>query len=124
MPDLMPNPALGTNQVQNNISPKIYLNYRLHTVRQRPLYRLLSHFIDDIDNNPKVQLRIHRAGFWYWVANFPIVTYLFFFQQHLWTQYGLFVTLIYSIYANFTSDYTGMTASQGVINTTETPKDL
>jgi hypothetical protein len=101
---------------------KIFLNYRLHVMRKTPLYRLLSHFIDDIDSNPRVQLMIHRVGFWYWVLNFPIITYMFFCQQQLWSQYGLFITLIYSIYANFTSDYTGMSASQTVINT-ETTKE-
>ena len=73
--------------------------------------------VDTLDNDPKVQLKIHTVGFWYWTVNFPIVTYLFFFQQAIWLKYGLFITLIYSIYANWTSDYTGMSASQSVINT-------
>lgn len=82
-----------------------------------PVVRIVGMFVKDLDENPKVQLRIHTVGFWYWTANFPLITYLFFFQPSLWLKYGLFITLIYSIYANWTSDYTGMSASQGVINT-------
>jgi hypothetical protein len=114
MPDLTP------SAVEQDA--KIFLNYRLHVMRKTPLYRLLSHFIDDIDSNPRVQLHIHRVGFYYWTLNFPLITYLFFFQPDAWTKWGLFITLIYSIYANWTSDYTGMSASQGVINT-ETTKE-
>lgn len=75
--------------------------------------------IEDIDTNPKIQNRVHTWGFWYWTINFPIITYLFFFQQPLWLKYGLFITLIYSIYANWTSDYTGMSASQALTTKVE-----
>lgn len=87
-----------------------------------PIGRLvatLRHDVDELDTNPKVQLKIHTVGFWYWTINFPLVTYMFFFQDGPWVKYGLFITLIYSIYANWTSDYTGMSASQSVINTTQ-----
>ena len=73
--------------------------------------------VENLDKNPHVQLKIHTVGFWYWTINFPLITYLFFFNPDLWLKYGLFITLIYSIYANWTSDYTGMSSSQSVINT-------
>jgi hypothetical protein len=119
----MPESGVNTIEPQTPISPKVFLDYRLHVVRQKPLYRLLSHFVDDIDSNPRMQLHIHRMGFYFWTANFPIITYLFFFQPVVWMNYGLFITLIYSIYANWTSDYTGMSASQGVINTQDSETD-
>lgn len=78
---------------------------------------LLGKDVSKLDNDPRVQLKIHTFGFWYWSINFPIITYMFFFQDHLWLKYGLFITLVYSIYANWTSDYTGMSSSQAVINT-------
>lgn len=81
---------------------------------RHPLFRILSLFIDNLDTNPRIQNKIHTVGFWYWTINFPIITYLFFCQPGLWDKYGLFITLIYSIYANWTSDYTGMSASQGL----------
>ena len=79
-----------------------------------PSTHILRVFIKDIDTNPRWQNRIHTWGFYYWTLNFPLVTYLFFYQPDLWLKYGLFITLIYSIYANWTSDYTGMSASQGL----------
>ena len=82
-----------------------------------PVHRIVRVFVKNLDENPRVQLRIHTIGFWYWTINFPIVAWLFIFEPHLWLKWGLFVTLVYSIYANWTSDYTGMSASQSVINT-------
>jgi hypothetical protein len=79
--------------------------------------RIVRVLVRNVDENPRLQLKIHTWGFWYWTVNFPIVTYLFFFQPGLWLRYGLFITLVYSIYANWTSDYTGMSSSQSVINT-------
>jgi hypothetical protein len=80
--------------------------------------------VNALDNNPNVQLKIHTVGFWYWTINFPIVAYMFFFYPHVWLKWGLFITLIYSIYANWTSDYTGMSSAQSVINTTDKPVEI
>ena len=85
--------------------------------KAHPLGHFFKSFVKDVDENPRVQLKIHTWGFYYWTLNFPLVTYMFFYQPALWLQYGLFITLIYSIYANWTSDYTGMSSSQSVINT-------
>ena len=87
-------------------------------MKSHPLGHFFKHFISEIDEDARIQLRIHTVGFWYWTINFPIITYMFFFQGDMWLKYGLFITLIYSIYANWTSDYTGMSSSQSVINTT------
>lgn len=89
-------------------------------LKNHPIGHLISLLRKDayeLDNNPQVQLRIHTAGFWYWTINFPLVAYMFFFQPGAWNKWGLFITLLYSIYANWTSDYTGMSSSQAVINT-------
>lgn len=80
--------------------------------------------VNKLDNDPTVQLKIHTVGFWYWTINFPIIAYMFFFYPKVWTKWGLFITLIYSIYANWTSDYTGMSSAQSVINTTDKPVNI
>lgn len=79
-----------------------------------PILRLIN-LVHKIDDDPQIANRIHTFGFWYWTANFPIVVYLFVFESTLWAKWGLFITLVYSIYANWTSDYTGMSASQSVL---------
>ena len=80
--------------------------------------------VDELDNDAHVQLKIHTVGFWYWTINFPLIAYMFFFFPHVWLKWGLFITLIYSIYANWTSDYTGMSSAQSVINTTDKPVEI
>lgn len=95
----------GTETTGNSMS--------IHTINGKPVK--ISLIIQDIDTNPKIQNKVHTIGFWYWTVNFPVITYLFFYQPALWLKYGLFITLIYSIYANWTSDYTGMSASQSLV---------
>lgn len=86
--------------------------------KAHPIGKLLKPFIKEIDEDPRVQLKIHTYGFYYWTLNFPLVAFMFFFLPDAWAKWGLFITLMYSIYANWTSDYTGMSSSQSVINTT------
>ncbi len=88
-------------------------------MKSHPAGYFLRRFVVEIDDDPCIQLRIHTVGFWYWTINFPLITYMFFFRPDMWLRYGLFITLIYSIYANWTSDYTGMSSSQSVINTSK-----
>lgn len=96
-------------------------------MKRHPLTRLMQLFRSDmrkLDDDPTVQLKIHTWGFYYWTINFPVIAYMFFFQPQLWLKWGLFITLIYSIYANWTSDYTGMSAAQSVINTADKPVNI
>lgn len=89
-----------------------------------PLMKIFKKDVDKLDNDPRVQLKIHTIGFWYWTINFPIITWMFFFEPKAWLKWGLFITLIYSIYANWTSDYTGMSSAQSVINTGDKPVEI
>ena len=96
-------------------------------MKSHPLTKLVNIFkkdVEKLDDDPVVQLKIHTWGFYYWTINFPIIAYMFFFQQGIWLKWGLFITLIYSIYANWTSDYTGMSSAQSVINTQGTPVEI
>ena len=85
------------------------------------IVKAIGEDVNALDNNPRVQLKIHTVGFWYWTINFPIIAGMFFFEPKVWFKWGLFITLIYSIYANWTSDYTGMSSAQSVINTENNP---
>ncbi len=90
-------------------------------MKSHPLGYFFKYALKEIDDDPKVQLKIHTWGFYYWTINFPIIALMFFFYPAVWAKWGLFITLIYSIYANWTSDYTGMSSSQSVINTQSPP---
>lgn len=96
-------------------------------MKSHPLTRVVALFKKDLealDNNPSVQLKIHTYGFYYWTINFPLIIWMYLFDKPLWNSLGLFITLIYSIYANWTSDYTGMSSAQSVINTQGQPVQL
>jgi hypothetical protein len=71
----------------------------------------LKFVVKDLETNPRTQYKVHLYGAVYWLANFPLVTALFFFEPTLWLKLGIFITLVYSIYANFATDYGGMSAA-------------
>jgi hypothetical protein len=48
----------------------------------------------------------------YWLINFPLICCLFFLTPVLWLKLGIFITLIYSIYANLATDYGAMSAAE------------
>ena len=67
--------------------------------------------VHDLETNPHTQYKVHLYGVVYWLINFPLVTLLFFTEPALWLKLGIFITLIYSIYANFATDYGAMSAA-------------
>ena len=64
-----------------------------------------------LESDPMVQYRVHRWGAMYWLANFPVFVYLFFWQRTFWDTAGVFVILMYSLYANLATDYGAMSAA-------------
>jgi hypothetical protein len=66
----------------------------------------------DLSTNPHTQYKVHMWGAIYWLINFPLICCLFFFAPALWVKLGIFITLIYSIYANLATDYGGMSAAE------------
>jgi hypothetical protein len=61
--------------------------------------------LKDLSTNPYTQYKVHMWGAIYWLINFPLICFLFFFAPALWVKLGIFITLIYSIYANLATDY-------------------
>jgi hypothetical protein len=83
----------------------------LKTLALLPSNGIMRMFIRDLETNPRAQYTVHRWGMWYWVINFPAVTALFFLSPGVWLKWGLYITLVYSIYANFATDYGAMSAA-------------
>src|SRR5271154_2690023 len=69
----------------------------------------------DLSTNPYTQYKVHAWGAIYWLINFPLICALFFFTPTLWLKLGIFITLIYSIYANLPTDYGAMSAAEAAI---------
>jgi hypothetical protein len=84
---------------------------RLKRVQSPRRHGFMRLFIRDLETNPHSQYRVHRYGLYYWLINFPAVTALFFLDPSVWLKWGLYVTLIYSIYANASTDYGAMSAA-------------
>ena len=57
----------------------------------------------------------------YWLINFPLVCCLFFLTPTLWLKLGIFITLIYSIYANLATDYGAMSAAEAAFGEPQPP---
>jgi len=71
----------------------------------------LKFIVKDLETNPRTQYKVHLYGVIYWLINFPLIIALFFGAPTLWLKLGIFITLIYSIYANFATDYGSMSAA-------------
>ena len=71
----------------------------------------LKFLIKDLETNPHSQFTVHKWGSVYWLINFPVITALYIFAPGLWLSLGIFITLIYSIYANLATDYGAMSAA-------------
>lgn len=82
----------------------------------------LKHVVKGLEDDPHVQYRVHLYGAVYWLANFPLVTCLFFFAPSLWLKLGIFITLVYSIYANLATDYGAMSAAMAAFGQSPLPE--
>lgn len=82
----------------------------------------MRHVVKDLETNPHTQYKVHLYGAVYWLINFPLVAALFFLEPTLWLKLGIFITLIYSIYANFATDYGGMSAAMASYGETPLPE--
>jgi hypothetical protein len=51
----------------------------------------------------------------------PLICCLFFFTPTLWLKLGIFITLIYSIYANLATDYGAMSAAEAAFGQPQPP---
>jgi hypothetical protein len=82
----------------------------------------LKHVVKGLETDPHVQYKVHLYGVVYWLANFPLICGLFFGFPALWLKLGIFITLIYSIYANFATDYGAMSAAMAAFGQNPLPE--
>jgi len=78
--------------------------------------------VKDLETNPHTQYKVHLYGVIYWLINFPLVAALFFGEPTLWLKWGVFITLVYSIYANFATDYGAMSAAMASFGNAPLPE--
>jgi hypothetical protein len=82
----------------------------------------LKFVVKDLETNPRTQYKVHFYGAIYWLINFPLVAALFFLAPTVWLKWGIFITLVYSIYANFATDYGAMSAAMAAFGQDPLPE--
>jgi hypothetical protein len=96
---------------------------RLHAAHRpahSPHWRMKLIF-KDLSANPYAQYKAHKGGSIYWLINFPLICALFFFAPTLWLKLGIFITLIYPIYANLATGYGAMSAAEAAFGQPQPP---
>ena len=62
--------------------------------------------------DPELQYRVHLVAVLFWLAWFPLATWLFAFHRDFWDAVGIYLTLMFSLWANLTTDWSAMTATR------------
>lgn len=78
----------------------------------------------DLETNPRTQYHVHIWAQRFWMVNIPVVLYMFLWQPKLWLGWGLLLTTIYSLYANWATDSGAAASASAVMNTTPTTAQL
>lgn len=93
---------------------KLFLPYHL-LLSLGKIFWMILHLIKNdahlLEYNPKTQWKFHLKMTWFWVANFPFVSLLYFGFPKLWIGLGLLMNTYYSLYANFDTEFGAIPAS-------------
>ena len=79
----------------------------------------LRHVVKGFEEDPEVQIKVHKWACVYWLVNFPVIAVLFVGFPKVWLGPGLFLNTFYSLYANFATDYDGLSSSQASMHARE-----
>ena len=101
----------GLPEIPGEPPPTVVIHRHYHVTLPPVRHGWMKYVIKDLETNPHSQYKVHLYGAVYWLINFPLITALYVFEPHLWLALGIFITLIYSIYANFATDYGAMSAA-------------
>jgi hypothetical protein len=82
----------------------------------------LRFVIHDLEYNPKKQYRIHIAAAYFWILTATPILFLFFGFPEQWLQWGVVITLLHSLYANFATDYGAASAALAAIGNASLPE--
>lgn len=86
--------------------------HREATARHPGRHGWLRYLVAGLEDDPAVQARVHKWACVYWIINFPVIAVLYFAYPATWLALGLLVNTFYSLYANFATDYGGLSAAQ------------
>lgn len=78
---------------------------------QKRFRRWIVRGIHSMEYDPHTQWRYHLAMVWFWLVTITPILVLFFGFEHQWIRWGVFITLIYSLYANWATDFGALHAA-------------
>jgi len=64
------------------------------------------------EDDPKFQAKFHIVATYFWLVNMIVVPFVFVFAKGFWNNYSVFYILVASLYANFATDYDGVSSSE------------
>lgn len=100
------------------------LHERLDAMQHRSRVRhgWLKYVLHDLEYNPNTQYRVHISASYFWIVSaVPILIFFFAFPDE-WLKYGVLITLIYSLYANFATDYGAASAALAAMGQAPLPE--
>jgi hypothetical protein len=71
----------------------------------------LKRVIRTFETNPNWQYKFHLAAMMFWIVNFIVGTIVVLRYPAMWLSIGVYYVFALSIYANWTSDYTAVSAT-------------
>jgi hypothetical protein len=78
--------------------------------------------IHDLEYNPRTQYKVHIAASYFWIITAAPILLLFFGFPEQWLQWGVLITLLYSLYANFATDYGAASAALAAMGNDPLPE--
>lgn len=81
------------------------------------LWHLIKNDAHRLETDPETQWKYHRKMSWFWVCNFVVVPVLFIGFPQAWIKIGLLVNTIYSLYANFATEFGAIPSAYAAMNT-------
>lgn len=88
------------------------------------LYRLVKNDAHLFEYDSTTQWKFHKKMTWFWVLNFPFMFIMYFGFPKEWIALGLLLNTIYSLYANFDTEFGAIPASYAAMKAEETAQAL
>lgn len=78
----------------------------------RWLVKLIVKFLKDAEDDAKTQIMVHKIMMRFWIVNFVVASLVFFLFPEIWATASIYYVVAISLYANFSTDYGAVSASQ------------
>lgn len=85
-------------------------------MRCQPHHWLVVRIAQHFNADPHFQYRLHLVATYLWLANMLTAVVVFVFAQGFWSRFSVLYLVLVSLYANFATDYDGVSSSEAAIH--------